>query len=75
MLNLIKKDYLIVKKVWFGVMFVALLIPFFLSFVGGDIIIPAWLTLASMSTLLALMLVSSIDEEEEKYPESVRKSL
>lgn len=70
MLNLIKKDYFIVKKVWFGVMFVALLIPVFLSFVGGDIIIPAWLTLASMSTLLALMLVSSIDEEEEKYPKA-----
>lgn len=70
MLNLIKKDYLIVKKVWLGVMLVALIIPVFLSFAGGDIIIPAWLTLAAMSPLLALMLVSSIDEEEEKYPKA-----
>lgn len=70
MLNLIKKDYLIVKKVWLGVMLVALIIPVFLSFAGGDIIIPAWLTLATMSTLLALILFSSIDEEEEKYPKA-----
>lgn len=70
MLNLIKKDYLIVKKVWLGVMFVALLIPVFLSFAGGDIIIPAWLTLTTMSILIALILFSSIDEEEEKYPKA-----
>lgn len=70
MLNFIKKDYLIVKKVWLGVMLVALIIPVFLSFAGGDIIIPAWLTLATMSTLLALILFSSIDEEEEKYPKA-----
>lgn len=70
MLNLIKKDYLIVKKVWLGAMLVALIIPAFLSFAGGNIIIPAWLTLATMSTLLALILFSSIDEEEEKYPKA-----
>ena len=70
MLNLIKKDYLIVKKIWLGVMFIALLIPAFLSFAGDDIIIPAWLTLTTMSTLIALILFSSIDEEEEKYPKA-----
>ena len=70
MLNLIKKDYLIVKKIWLGVMFVALLIPVFLSFVADNIIIPAWLTLTTMSILIALILFSSIDEEEEKYPKA-----
>lgn len=71
MFNLIKKDFLIVKKVWIGVMLVAIAIPFFLSFAsGGDIIIPSAITLTMMSVLLAVIMFSSIDEEEEKYPKA-----
>lgn len=70
MFNLIKKDYLIVKKIWIGVMIVAVLIPVFLSFAGGGITIPSILTLTIMSILLAIILFSSIDEEEEKYPKA-----
>lgn len=70
MFNLIKKDYLIVKKVWLGTMVIAVLIPAFLSSVAGDMNIPAGITLTVMSTLLAVILFSSIDEEEEKYPKA-----
>lgn len=70
MFNLIRKDYMIVKKMWLMVMVVAVLIPAFLSFAGGDVVIPSVLTITSMSILVAMILFSSIDEEEAKYPKA-----
>lgn len=51
-------------------MVVAALIPAFLSFAGGDVVIPSVLTITSMSILVAMILFSSIDEEEAKYPKA-----
>lgn len=70
MLNLIKKDFLIAKKVWIFVLLGVIVVPLFLTFVGSDVRIPSGLALSITSILLAMILFSSLDEEEEKYPKA-----
>lgn len=70
MFNLIKKDFLIAKKVWIGVFAGMIVVPLFLTFVGSDVRIPAGLALSITSILMAMILFSSLDEEEEKYPKA-----
>lgn len=70
MLALIKKDILIAKKMWLVVMLLTLLIPLFIRFTGGDIAIPSGVVLSMMSILLSMMIFTSIDQEEDKYPKA-----
>lgn len=70
MLALIKKDILIAKKMWLVVMLLTLLIPLFIRFTGGDITIPSGVVLSMMSILLSMMIFTSIDQEEDKYPKA-----
>lgn len=70
MLALIKKDILIAKKMWLVVMLLTLLIPLFIRFTGGDIAIPSGVVLSMMSILLSMMIFTSIDQEEDKYPKT-----
>ena len=70
MLALIKKDILIAKKMWFVVMLLSLLIPLFIRFAGGDITIPSGVVLSVMSIILSMMIFTSIDQEEDKYPKA-----
>lgn len=70
MLALIKKDILIAKKMWLVVMLLTLLIPLFIRFTGGDIAIPSGVVLSMMSILLSMMILTSIDQEEDKYPKA-----
>ncbi|MDD7362656.1 MAG: ABC-2 transporter permease [Peptoniphilus sp.] len=70
MINLMRKDYLIVKKIWLGMMVIAAVLPPFLSFFGDGVVIPAALTLSMMSILLSMILFAAIYEEEEKYPKA-----
>lgn len=70
MFDLIKKDYLIVRKMWIAVMLIEIIIPIFMAFASGDRHLPAGLILSITSILLSTMLFSAIDEEEEKYPKA-----
>lgn len=70
MFALIKKDILIAKKMWLVVMLLTLLIPLFIRFTGGDIAIPSGVVLSMMSILLSMMIFTSIDQEEDKYPKA-----
>ncbi len=70
MFNLIKKDFLIVKKMWIIVMALAFMIPIFISFIGENVVLPSGLIISIVSILLGTMLLSSIFEEEEKYPKA-----
>lgn len=70
MFNLIKKDYLIIKRVWIGLMAIALIIPILLAIFGEGVEIPAGITLTMMEMILAVTLFSALYEEEEKYPKA-----
>lgn len=55
---------------WLVVMLLTLLIPLFIRFTGGDITIPSGVVLSMMSILLSMMIFTSIDQEEDKYPKA-----
>lgn len=72
MLNLIKKDFLIIKKTWIIVFIIALIIPLFFDFVSAKegVIVPAALTLISMTMVLSVMTLSHIYSQDEMYPKA-----
>ncbi|MDD7593507.1 MAG: ABC-2 transporter permease [Peptoniphilaceae bacterium] len=70
MISLIQKDFLIAKRMTLSVAMLAVALPLFLTWVGGDIVLPASVVLAMMSILLTMMLMTTIDQEEEKYPKA-----
>lgn len=70
MLNLLKKDFLIAKKVWIIVMLVAVIFPGFICLASGGKEIPSGLVLSVETIVIAVTLFSGIDEEEEKYPKA-----
>ena len=70
MLNLMKKDFLIVKKMAFIVLGLSLVIPVFFNFVTEGPALPFALINTSMTIILGVMLFASIFEEEEKFPKS-----
>lgn len=48
MLTLLKKDFLITKRMWMIVMILARLLPAFVSFVAGGHMVPAALVISSI---------------------------
>lgn len=68
MLNLMKKDFLIAKKMWIIVLILYWIVPIFLGYMSDDRALPASITLSVILILLGMMMLSSIFEEEEKYP-------
>lgn len=70
MLNLIKKDILIVKKMTSIILGLTFIIPMFFNFVAEEVALPFALANTSMTMILGIMLFASIYEEEEKFPKS-----
>lgn len=70
MLRLIRKDFLIAKKMWMIVLVLYWVVPVFLGYMSDDKPLPAGLVLSIISILLGMMMLSSIYEEEEKYPKA-----
>lgn len=68
MLNLMRKDFLIAKKMWIIVLILYWIVPIFLGYMSDDRTLPASITLSVISILLGMMMLSSVIEEEEKYP-------
>ncbi|HHV09419.1 MAG TPA: ABC-2 transporter permease [Clostridiales bacterium] len=68
MFNLIKKDFLIVKKLSYITMGAIILIPVFISIVAPSA--PEILTLLYMVIMGTIMLLQAISQEEEKYPKA-----
>lgn len=71
MLNLLKKDFLITKKISTIIIILAVIIPIFISFFSDGQVIPSFLIILMVSNLLGMMLLSNIYEVEEKYSKAL----
>lgn len=72
MFDLMKKDYVLVKKVWWLVLALMLAMPLFLSYVSSQEgrSLPSGLLLSMLASLLVLVSISALYQEEEKYPKA-----
>ncbi|MBS7525708.1 ABC-2 transporter permease [Fusibacter paucivorans] len=69
MLSLIRKDFLIVKKLTFITMALIVLVPIFISFIAPEI--PGIFTFLYMLIFGTLMLSQAISQEEARYPKAI----
>lgn len=70
MLNLLKKEILITKKIFILVVAITFFIPLLIAFAGGDESLPAGILLSAYTPLLALILLTNIYEEESRFPKA-----
>lgn len=70
MLHLIKKDFLLVRRVGIILLLLAFATPLFLRFAAGNMPLPSGLSIASVSIILSLTLFNGVFQEEEKFPKA-----
>lgn len=68
MLNLIKKDILVVKKLTSYIMLIIIAIPIFIKVIAPSV--PGMVSFVYMVVTSVLVMVFSISAEEEKYPKA-----
>ncbi len=72
MLHLIKKDFLLVRRMGIIILLLAFATPLFLRFAAGDMPLPSGLSIASVSIILSLTLFNGVFQEEESFPRPPR---